>query len=104
MPTQGLANSDIMLQAYLASSSEDEPEAAGDAAALRDRYRALLLSNNGGSEARTGGPKGNTWGQNAASESDQDSEQGDDASGEQQQVIGLTWHHAVGLRRGPAHC
>ncbi|DBA79259.1 TPA: hypothetical protein ACH3X1_009072 [Trebouxia sp. C0004] len=59
-------------KAYLASSSE-ESAAEEDAAALRDRYRALLLANTKGEDARTGGSKGRTWG-GAASGSDQDSD------------------------------
>ena len=50
------------MQAYLASSSEEEQEGEEDAAALRERYRALLLANSNGDDARTGGPKGRTWG------------------------------------------
>ena len=62
----------MLRQAYLASSSE---ESAGeeDTAALRDRYRSLLLANTKGEDARTGGAKGRTWG-GAASGSDQDSD------------------------------
>ncbi len=62
----------MLQQAYLASSSE---ESAGeeDVAALRDRYRSLLLANTKGEDARTGGAKGRTWG-GAASGSDQDSD------------------------------
>lgn len=50
------------MQAYLASSSEEQPEGEGDASALRERYRALLLANSNGDDARTGGPKGRAWG------------------------------------------
>ena len=64
------------MQAYLASSSEDEQEGEEDAAALRERYRALLLANSNGDDARTGGPKGRTWGSgdpnSEAEESDSD--------------------------------
>ena len=35
---------------------------AEDASVLRERYRALLLANSNGDDARTGGPKGRTWG------------------------------------------
>lgn len=52
----------VWWQAYLASSSEEEEVGTGDAAALRERYRALLLANSDGDDARTGGPKGRTWG------------------------------------------
>ena len=64
------------MQAYLASSSEEEQEGDEDGAALRQRYRALLLANSNGDDARTGGPKGRTWGSGdpngEAEESDSD--------------------------------
>lgn len=65
------------MQAYLASSSSEEEQGGEqDAPALRERYRALLLANSKGDEARTGGPKGRTWGSgdpnNEAEESDSD--------------------------------
>ena len=71
----------VWLQAYLASSSEEEEVGTGDAAALRERYRALLLANSNGDDARTGGPKGRTWGSgdpNSEGEaSDSDAAEGD---------------------------
>ncbi|DBA93140.1 TPA: hypothetical protein ACH3X2_003452 [Trebouxia sp. C0005] len=67
-------------KAYLASSSE-ESAGEGDAAALRDRYRSLLLANTKGEDARTGGAKGRTW-SGAASGSDSDSQAVGDSEGE----------------------
>ncbi len=78
--------STVLWQAYLASSSEEESAGEQDAAALRDRYRSLLLDNTKGEEARTGGPKGRTWG-GAASGSDQDSDsEGAGSGGEEAEV------------------
>lgn len=71
------------VQAYLASSSEEEEIGTGDAAALRERYRALLLANSNGDNARTGGPKGRAWGgggdpnTEASEASDSDAAEGD---------------------------
>lgn len=70
----------MLRQAYLASSSE-ESAGEGDAAALRDRYRSLLLANTKGEDARTGGAKGRTW-SGAASGSDSDSQAVGDSEGE----------------------
>lgn len=75
----------VWLQAYLASSSEEEEVGTGDAAGLRERYRALLLANSNGDDARTGGPKGRTWGgadpnsEGGASDSDAGDGDSDDA-------------------------
>lgn len=53
---------------------------------MRERYRALLLANSKGDEARTGGPKGRTWGggdpNSEAEESDSDAAQVDGGDGD----------------------
>lgn len=76
------------MQAYLASSSEEEAEVGEDAAALRERYRSLLLANTNGDEARTGGPKGRTWGggdPNSDEEEDSDNDAAE-ANGDEAEV------------------
>lgn len=75
-------------RAYLASSSEEEAEVGEDAAALRERYRSLLLANTNGDEARTGGPKGRTWGggdPNSDEEEDSDNDAAE-ANGDEAEV------------------
>ena len=80
-----------VIQAYLASSSEEEAEAGEDAAALRERYRSLLLANANGDKARTGGPKGRAWGGGDPNSEEEDSNNdAADAYGDAAEVHTLT--------------